>query len=203
MALFVLNFAEGSGCLSSSSWRNAWGDPPGFQHRAIIVSIVSLVCDHDSFGALTDNRIQEPRTDMIRYLASRQAHGQRSSVAIADGMAFGVQSGFCAPDVAGNTPLSEGSTRCDEPSGVLHRSSAYRGPVRSSQVTENPVEHTGFGRASKAIAERLVQAAGASFHCSPCFNTQTMPDTTRRSSTRAPTRATPWDLGKNGSIFDI
>ena len=103
MALFVLNFAEGSGCLSSSSWRNAWGDPPGLQRRAIIVSIVSLVCDHDSFGALTDNRMQEPRTDMIRHLASRQAHGQRSSVAIADGMAFGVQSAFCAPDVAGNT----------------------------------------------------------------------------------------------------
>ncbi len=125
---------------------------------------------------------------MIRQPASRQAHGRGSSVAIADGMESGVRPAFCAPDVAGKTPFQKArrgamslQVCCINHQRIGHQRIGW--PVGSSQVTENLVEHAEFGPASKATAERLVRAAGRScvLPLRPCFSTQTMPDTTRRS----------------------
>ena len=97
---------------------------------------------------------------MIRQLAGLQAHGRGSSVAIADGMESGVRPAFCAPDVAGKTPFQKARRGAMSLQVCCINHQRIGWPVRSSQVTENLVEHTEFGPASKAIAERLVRAAG-------------------------------------------
>ena len=43
-------------------------------------------------------------SDVIGDLSSCQTHGQWSAFTIANGMEFGVQPAFCAPDMAGKNP---------------------------------------------------------------------------------------------------
>lgn len=54
--------------------------------------------------AARHDRVKIFGTDMVRHLTGGRAHGERLPFTIANGMQFGVQHTFGAPDMAGKNP---------------------------------------------------------------------------------------------------
>ncbi len=103
MALFAEYLVEHKGLAAVDFWRDASFDPFGLESVPELVAVIALVGDQRL--GFWKPRIEQLCTDVIAHLAFREQQHDGLAIAIRDGMEFGVQAAFRAPDTAGNIPF--------------------------------------------------------------------------------------------------
>src|SRR5690606_12955491 len=88
--------------LAVGARRNAGGDPALDQRRAEPVAVVTLIAEQ--FLGVGERAKQQPSPFVIAHLTLGQEHDDRAPQSIADGVQFGVQAAFGAPDTSGKSP---------------------------------------------------------------------------------------------------
>lgn len=115
MPLFVLSFAVVCRLLTALSKGNARCDALCLKCGPVRVEIVSLVPDQRRATAFRQGGIKDLGAGVIRNLARRQAHRDRTANTVAHGVYLGVQSPLGPADVARKPPLLGGSKPYGEP----------------------------------------------------------------------------------------
>ncbi len=103
MALFVEYLVEHNGLAAVDFWRGASLDPFGLESVPEGVTVIALVGDQRL--GFRKPWIKQLCADVIAHLALREQQHDRLAITIRDGMEFGVQAAFRAPDTAGNIPF--------------------------------------------------------------------------------------------------
>ena len=103
ITLFIQGLAIFGRVVASFAWWNAGLDTPGFQRSAIFITIIAFVTDHNA--GLGQARVHDLCPNMIGSLACCQSHYDRLAIIVNNGVQFGVQPTFCAPNVARNIPF--------------------------------------------------------------------------------------------------
>ena len=83
------------------AWRDAWIDAFVDQGGAKLVAVVAPVTEQ--FLGRWQGIKHQSGTLMVAHLPFREQHDDRTSFTVTNRVQFGVQTSFCAPDMAGNS----------------------------------------------------------------------------------------------------
>lgn len=106
MALFVAYLVEHNGLAAVDFWRDASFDPFGLESIPELIAVIALVGDQCLGRGKT--RIKQLCADVIAHLAFREQQHDGLTIAIRDGMEFGVRSQahpFVRPIQRGTSPF--------------------------------------------------------------------------------------------------